>query len=161
MEELINITNAYYKEHNIALIYKRPTPIKVAAINKETKEITKAYFEKHSTTDYYGVYKGRYIDFEAKSTNLTRSFPIKNIHTYQISHLIDVHQMGGISFLIIAFNSLNRIFLLFIEDYLNFRKRNKRASIPLSYFEKVGHELSIDIKIPLNYIIHVENYANP
>jgi len=41
--------------------------------------IKEAYFKQASTTDYNGVYKGRYIDFEAKETKLPSSFPLKNI----------------------------------------------------------------------------------
>ena len=69
LEEDINITNQFYKDKDLCLITKRPTPINVVKVDySHGAVITNAYFEKQSTTDYNGVYKSRYIDFEAKST---------------------------------------------------------------------------------------------
>ena len=77
LESAINQTNSYYIQKNIALIYKRPTPINVVKVDysKGSPKITHAYFEKQSTTDYNGVYKGKYIDFEAKNTKSKTAFP--------------------------------------------------------------------------------------
>ena len=66
LESEINDSNKYYLEKDIAVIYKKPTPIKV--VKQVNEKITDAYFEKPSTTDYSGLYKGKYIDFEAKET---------------------------------------------------------------------------------------------
>ena len=60
-EERINETNQFYLKNNIALIYKRPTPIKVLSFDDKNKIITKAIYEKDSTTDYNGVYKGSLV----------------------------------------------------------------------------------------------------
>ena len=69
LEGDINSSNEYYKEHGLCLITKRPTPINVVKVDySKGAIITNAYFEKQSTTDYNGVYKGHYIDFEAKQT---------------------------------------------------------------------------------------------
>ena len=80
LEEDINITNEYYKIKGICLVTKRPTPINVVSVDyTKGAVITNAYFEKQSTTDYNGVFKGHYLDFEAKSTQKTSSFPLANI----------------------------------------------------------------------------------
>ena len=79
-ESDINVSNEYYLEHNICLITKRPTPINVVKVDySKGAIITNAYFEKQSTTDYNGVYKSHYIDFEAKITKNKTSFPLNNI----------------------------------------------------------------------------------
>ena len=93
LESEINDSNKYYLEKDIAVIYKKPTPIKV--VKQVNEKITDAYFEKPSTIDYSGLYKGKYIDFEAKETKNNTSFPIKNIHPHQIKHLENVikHQV--------------------------------------------------------------------
>ena len=79
-ENLINETNLYYLKHNIACIYKKPTPIQVVKVdypNRSKAKISEAYYKTPSTTDYNGIYKGKYVDFEAKSIKGT-IFPLSN-----------------------------------------------------------------------------------
>ncbi len=75
--------------------------------------------------------------------------------------MIDVNSQGGIAFFIVLFNSRNRIFVLFVNEYLKFLKTFNRSSIPFSYFEKFGYEIEVGIKVPLNYINIVDKYINP
>lgn len=134
-EREINLSNIYYKDKGIALIYKRPTPINVVKVDySKGAKITHAYFEEQSTTDYNGVYKGKYIDFEAKSTKNKTSFPLNNISLHQIEHLKQVLLHNGIAFFIINFELLNKIFLIKAEDVILFFSKNERKSIPISYF---------------------------
>ncbi len=150
LEKLINDTNKFYIFNEKALIYKKPTPIHVVKTNKENI-ITEAYFEKPSTTDYNGLYKGKYLDFEAKETKSKTSFPLNNLNSMQIKHLNKVDEMGGIAFIIVSFTSLNRYFLYFIKDLKNYLKSNKK-SIPLNEFIEHGHELEISIYPKLDYL---------
>ena len=138
LEEDINLTNAYYIEKGIAFIYKKPTPIQVIKVDysKNSAIIKEAYFKEPSTTDYNGLYKGRYIDFDAKETESKTSFPIKNVHNHQIKHIKNIIENNGIGFLIIRFNKLNKTYLLLGKDLIDFINSNERKSIPLSYFEK-------------------------
>ena len=79
LENDINESNDYYSEHDIALITKRPTPINIVKVDySKGAKIVDAYFEKQSTTDYNGVYKGKYLDFEAKNTKNKTSFPLSD-----------------------------------------------------------------------------------
>lgn len=141
LESDINLTNKYYLDNDIALIYKKPTPIKVVKVkyNKRINtQITEAYYETPSTTDYNGIYRGKYIDFEAKESKSKTSFSLNNIHDHQVTHLIKVLEHGGISFLIIRFTTLNKTFILSTSKLIDFIKNYNRKSIPLDYFEKYG-----------------------
>lgn len=136
LEGDINLTNKYYIDNNIAFIYKKPTPIQVTKVDysKNNAVIKEAYFKEPSTTDYNGLYKGKYIDFEAKETDSLTSFPLSNIHKHQIEHIKNIVNNQGISFLIIRFNKLNKTFLLLGSDLISFIANNTRKSIPLEYF---------------------------
>lgn len=141
LEEDINITNKYYIDNNIAFIYKKPTPIQVTKVDysKNNAVIKEAYFKEPSTTDYNGLYKGKYIDFEAKETEIKTSFPLNNIHKHQINHIKNIVNNDGIAFLIIRFNKLNKTFLLLGEDLINFIDNNTRKSIPLDFFNNKAY----------------------
>ena len=94
-ESEITETNLYYREKGLALFDKRPTPINVVKVDyTHGPKITEAYFEAQSTTDYNGVYKGKYVDFEAKSIHGKTSFPLSNIPKQQIEHLKEVLRQG-------------------------------------------------------------------
>lgn len=135
-EEDINLSNDFYSEHEIALITKRPTPINIVHVDYTNgPHITDAYFEKQSTTDYNGIYRGMYIDFEAKSTKSKSSFPLSNISDHQLIHLEKVVKFGGIAFFIINFEKLDETYILSAEELLAFKKQFVRKSIPLEFFK--------------------------
>lgn len=136
LEGDINLTNKYYIDNNIAFIYKKPTPIQVTKVDysRNNAVIKEAYFKEPSTTDYNGLYKGKYIDFEAKETDSLTSFPLSNIHKHQIEHIKNIVNNQGIGFLIIRFNKLNKTFLLLGSDLISFIANNAKKSIPLEYF---------------------------
>lgn len=154
LEHEINLSNEYYLEENIAVIYKKPTPIKITEVDYKSqgKVITKAFFENPSTTDYNGVYKGKYIDFEAKETKLKTSFPLKNIHEHQIKHMMRIIKHGGICFLIVRFQLLNKTYLLWAEDLNAFLKNESRSSIPLEYFKDFGVLIEEGYRPRLDYL---------
>ena len=142
LEADLKASNDYYLVNDIAVIYKKPTPITISKVNYPSRAeavIKEGYFKTPSTTDYNGIYKGKYIDFEAKETKLKTSFPLSNIHPHQIKHLKQIYKHGGIGFLIVRFTVINKTFLLPIETLVKFLEESSRKSIPLSYFEENGY----------------------
>lgn len=157
LEGDINISNEYYLEKNICLITKRPTPINVVKVDyTKGAIITNAYFEKQSTTDYNGVYKGRYMDFEAKNTKNKTSFPLANISVHQITHLKKVIEHGGIAFFIIQFESLGETYLLDASFVIHFYENGERKSIPYQTFIDKGIEIEVGYYPRLDYIKAVD-----
>ncbi|HIT10124.1 MAG TPA: Holliday junction resolvase RecU [Candidatus Onthousia faecigallinarum] len=155
LEDDINESNLYYREHDIAYIYKKPTPIKVTKVhfnNQKQATIKEAFFLEPSTTDYNGIYQGKYIDFEAKETKNKTSFPLANIHPHQIKHLENITRHGGIGFLIVRFSLNNLTFLLTAEDFLNYIKKEKRKSISLTYFQEKGYLIEEALSPRLKYL---------
>jgi len=155
LENDLNDTNNYYLVNNIAVIYKKPTPITINKVDYKSRNdavIKEARFKIPSTTDYNGIYKGKYIDFEAKETKSTTSFPLSNIHKHQIDHLINIYNHGGIGFVIVRFSKLNKTYLLFIEDLISFLNNNERVSIPINYFEEKAYLIKEGLNPRLDYL---------
>lgn len=152
LENDINITNEYLRLNNIALIYKKPTPIKVIKTNYEKTRIQDAFYEMKSTLDYNGVYKGKYIEFDAKETTSKTSFPLANIHKHQLEHIKKVILHKGIVFLIVRFVTLEETYLIMGSDVINYIISNKRKSLPLSFFKEYGHLLKLKYHPRVNYI---------
>ncbi|MER2064320.1 MAG: Holliday junction resolvase RecU, partial [Alkalibacterium sp.] len=101
LEEDLNATNDYYLLRKQAIIHKKPIPIQVVNVDyprRSAAKITEAYYKRASTTDYNGIYKGFYIDFEAKETRNKTSFPLKNFHNHQLNHMQMCYEHGGICF---------------------------------------------------------------
>ncbi len=154
LEYLINSSNEYYKSTNRAIIYKKPTPITVVKVDYPSRyeaKIVEAYYKTPSTTDYNGIYRGKYIDFEAKETTKKNGFPLINIHKHQIDHLNMIMNHGGIGFLIIYFSTLNIVYYLDGKDLMEFLKTNKKT-IPLLYLEEKGFVLKNRINPYIDYL---------
>lgn len=156
LEAEITESNIFYRENNIALIYKKPTPIRI--VKCSNSKITEAYFDEKSTTDFNGVYKGRYIDIEAKETNNETSFPLNNIEDNQIEHIENVIKNNGLAFLFVEFTSLERYFMLEGHKLIKFIKENNRKSIPLSFFIESSDEVERSLIPPLDYIKIIDKY---
>lgn len=160
LESEINLSNEYYIEIKKAYIYKKPTPIKIVKVDYPSRDkavIKEAYFTIPSTTDYNGLYDGKYIDFEAKETASKTSFTLSNIHPHQIQHLRNIHNNKGIAFLIVRFTSLNRTYLLTAEKLIHFIENEKKKSIPLRFFEQEAYLLKDGYKPRIDYLKIVDN----
>lgn len=161
-ENELNKSNEYYLLNNKALIYKKPTPIRIAKVNYPSRshaKIVEAYYQTPSTTDYNGIYKGKYIDYEAKETQ-NLSFSFSHIFPHQLEHLMKVDKHGGIAFVIIFFKRIDKIFIIdikpFYEAYLRSKDGGKHS---IKYDEIVsigGLEVSRGYSPLIDYLKQVD-----
>ena len=159
LENDINESNTYYLNNNIAVIHKKPTPINIHKVDYKSRYdavITKATFKIPSTTDYNGIYRGYYIDFEAKETTSTTSFPLSNIHNHQLEHMKKISEHKGISFIIVSFTKLQKVYLIEIEKILEYINDTNKKSIPLNIFDKCGYLLKYKFAPRLDYLSAVD-----
>lgn len=159
LESDINDSNKYYRACDIALIYKKPTPIQVVRVDypaRNKAKIVEAYYKTPSTTDYNGVYRGCYIDFEAKETKNKTGFPKMMIHDHQIDHLEKVKLHKGIGFFIIRFSYYHQTFLvdapLLIEKY----HQTTKSFIPYKWFLENGQLIKEGLRPRLAYLKEVD-----
>jgi recombination protein U len=158
LEEDLNETNQYYRERKIAVIHKKPTPVQIVQVdypNRSAAVIKEAYFKLASTTDYNGVYKGKYVDFEAKETQNPTSFPLKNFHQHQIQHMEEVMDQGGICFVILRFTKFEQVYLLEARHLLHFWERminGGRKSITKEEIEQKGYHIPLGFQPRIDYI---------
>lgn len=144
LEKMLEDTNQYLVKRDIAYVYKKPTPIKILKVEKNKID---GVFDTKSTTDYNGLYKGMYIDFEAKTT-LGKTFSLSNIKHHQLTHLKNVYNNGGVAFLIVYFKDYKKVFYVPIELLLE----NKLKSLDIDYFINYTYEIKISINPVLNYL---------
>ncbi len=169
LEEEINATNLYYLTKDLAVIYKKPTPVQIVKVDYPMRSkavITEAYYKTPSTTDYNGIYKGYYIDFEAKENHNKTAFPLANIHPHQYKHLLNIYEHGGIGFIIIAWNHYSENYLMPIKTLEKFWQRMEndgRKSI--TYLEMKENSLLIKegYNPRLDYLKAIDYYldSNP
>lgn len=155
LESDLNESNEYYQAIDKAYIYKKPTPVKIVKVNYPSRDkavITEAYYTVPSTTDYNGIYKGKYIDFEAKETKNKTAFPLANIHSHQIKHIKKIYNHQGITFIIVRFTNLNETYLLPGKDLLDFLNKNDRKSIPHSFFQQKGYLIKDGYRPRIDYL---------
>ena len=157
LENIINDSNTYYNSVEASLIFKKPTPIKVLNVSYPSNRshlIDKAVYSSISTLDYNGIYKEKYIEFDAKECHSKTSFPLSNIKPHQLDHIRKVIKQKGIVFLIIFMN--NEFFLLKGEDIISYISENDRKSIEFDYLLKNGYKIKESYTPRLKYLDAVD-----
>lgn len=147
LEYLINISCENYIEKNIAIIYKKPTPIQVVKYDYNKNRITDAFYKSESTLDYNGIYKGYYVEFDAKNTNKD-NLPFNNIADHQLLHMKRIINHNGICFLIIMIR--NECYLVDGLKIINYTQSSKRKSFPYDFIKDSG------IKLEYNFLKGVD-----
>lgn len=160
-EAMINDSNKYYLNQDLGVIYKKPTPVKVTKVEypaRSKARITEAFYQVPSTTDYNGIYKGKYIDFEAKSCN-GKSFSFQNIYEHQVLHLEKIVKHGGIAFLLILFRDYKEVFLLKADLLVSLYKdalNGGKKSISYDYFNEFGYKVKLGLNPTIDYLEAVD-----
>ncbi|SFA50079.1 recombination protein U [Anoxybacillus pushchinoensis] len=158
LEADLNETNTYYLARGIAVIHKKPTPVQIVRVDypkRSAAVIKEAYFKQPSTTDYNGIYRGKYIDFEAKETRNRASFPLQNFHEHQIEHIKQVLTHGAICFVILRFTTFDETYLLDAHHLLEYWERKQqggRKSITKAEVEQRGHLIPLGYHPRIDYI---------
>ena len=156
LEDLILLTNEFYKQGGYARIDKINTPIKVIEIDGKGT-ITKAFFEKKSTIDFIGIAQGIFIAFDAKETGLN-SLPLQNIHQHQLEYMEDVNTNGGLAFLLVHFKLQDEYFLLPLETILEYHNSEvARKSIPYKMMDQ-RFKIKREVNGILNYMVAINEY---
>ena len=165
LESDLDATNTYYLNNDIAIIHKKPTPVQIVNVDYPSRnkaKITEAYYKVPSTTDYNGIYMGRYIDFDAKETKSKTSLPLSNVHPHQVEHLKSVSKHGGIAFLIVHWKYYDEYYYLpfhILDRYwVNQNKKGGRKSIPYSTFQNEAHLIKFSLNPRIDYLEIIRLY---
>ncbi len=136
LEELINRTNEKYHESDLALIQKIPTPITPVKMDKDSRQITLAYFEQKSTVDYIGAVQGIPVCFDAKECR-TDTFPLQNVHAHQVEFMRDFEKQGGVAFLLIFFSHRDVFYYMRRSELAAFWERSESGGRKSIRFEEL------------------------
>ncbi|MCZ0701890.1 recombination protein U [Natronobacillus azotifigens] len=158
LEEDINDTNKYYLSRDIAVVHKKPTPVQIVKVDypkRSAAVIKEGYFKQASTTDYNGLYRGKYIDFEAKETKNKTSFPLSNFHEHQVEHMKSIVAHSGIAFILIRFHCYDQTFFFpatKLFPYWESQSNGGRKSIPYQVIQEQGLEIPIQYPVKIDYL---------
>ena len=153
LEDMVNRTNEWYLEKNLALMQKIPTPITPVRMDKEHRQITLAYFDQRSTIDYIGAVQGIPVCFDAKEC-ATDTFPIHNIHEHQIEFMREFEKQDGISFIIIYFSSRDEFYYVPFSDIISFWERSENGGRKSFTYKEINQNFRIYANqgIPVHYL---------
>ncbi|MGX9340335.1 Holliday junction resolvase RecU [Mycoplasma sp. 4044] len=151
LEKIINQTNERYALLNLALIHKKNLDIKFKQVVKKDKKllIEDAKIVQKSTVDYYGIYRGKFIAFEAKECE-GDTFSYQNIRKHQIEYLDLINRHQGCGFYIIFFKKYD-VFYWVKSTHLHTFFEKKR-SLKMSDLDKIGNKLELIFPGVLNYL---------
>lgn len=167
LEGDIEATNQFYLDKQRAVIYKKPTPVQVVTVSypaRNKAKITEAYYKTPSTTDFNGVYKGYYIDFDAKETSSKTSIPLKNIPEHQIIHLKRIVDAGGIGFMIVYFSVYSEYYFLpfdVLYDHYLSSLNGGRKSITYETFKTLAYPIKFGFNPRIDYLKIIDEIIIP
>ena len=117
---------------------KTPEDINASLIaSYEPRRIDEAYFQEKSTTDFVGIYKGKYIDFECKET-IHDEVPYHMIREQQYRHLELITSLGGIGFFLVSFKRAEEVYLIRAMIIINAEKEKYHRGFKREFFQENG-----------------------
>ena len=155
LEELINQTISQYDQQGLALIQKIPTPITPVQIDKESRHITLAYFEKISTVDYIGNVQGIPVCFDAKECSVD-TFPLQNIHEHQVEFMEKFEKQEGIAFMILYFSHKNVFYYMTFRELIQFWQRAVEGGRKSFKYDELNPKFEMPLKN--NYFIPILDF---
>lgn len=151
-EQMIDYSNEVYKRLNMAVVHKRPTPVKVT--RSAGTKVLAGFFEKKSTVDYDGIYRGRRLDYEAKSIESLDRFDLKRVEDHQYTHLEQCYQHGSLTFVLIEFVKQRKVYLLPFETLKSYKEQARRGgkkSIRIEDMDIHAYEVQ-PAGVPVDYL---------
>ncbi len=139
LEDMVNRTNEKYAEAGLALIQKIPTPITPIKMDKNSRQITLAFFEQKSTVDYIGAVQGIPVCFDAKECAVD-TFSLQNIHPHQVEFMRQFEKQGGIAFFLIFYSHKDLLYYLPYEMLRFFWDRAQEGGRKSFRFEELNPE---------------------
>ena len=143
LEEMVNRTNDHYRDEGLALIQKVPTPITPINIDKESRQITLAYFDQKSTVDYIGAVQGIPVCFDAKECAYD-TFALSNIHPHQVRFMNNFEEQRGIAFFLIYYTARDVFYYMSIRDLMVFWERAESGGRKSFRFDEIDASFLFD-----------------
>jgi recombination protein U len=115
---------------------KIPTPITPTKIDKESRQITQAYFEQKSTVDYIGAVQGIPVCFDAKEC-ASDTYQLNHIHEHQMKFMEQFEQQGGVAFILLFYTKRDLFYYLPFKALQGFWQRMKEGGRQSFRFEEL------------------------
>ena len=157
LEDMVNRTNEKYAEAGLALIQKIPTPITPIKMDKNSRQITLAFFEQKSTVDYIGAVQGIPVCFDAKECAVD-TFSLQNIHEHQYEFMKDFEEQGGISFIILYFTARDEKYYIPFKDIRKFVERAQSGGLKNFKYSEI--DMTYRIKQKGGALVHYLEQLN-
>ena len=153
LEDMVNRTNEKYAEAGLALIQKIPTPITPIKMDKESRQITLAFFEQKSTVDYIGAVQGIPVCFDAKEC-AADTYSLANIHEHQIDFMRKFEKQKGIAFIILMYTGKDECYYIPFRDIAKFSERAKNGGRKSFRYDEVDKSYLIKQTggVPLHFL---------
>ncbi|QJG66983.1 Holliday junction resolvase RecU [Mycoplasma phocoenae] len=156
LESIINKSNDNYFRNQIAYVQKKNLDIKFKKVLKNSGNLTLegANIFSKSTVDYYGIYNGKFLAFEAKECNESPLL-FQNLKKHQMRYLELIEYFGGFAFYIILFKKESLFFLIKATDLHKFFQNKK--SLKIEDCVEIGQQIDLIFPGILNYIDYLIN----